>query len=304
METYCFKIGGVVQKITSDFRIPLFETSRFSLFKSEHSIPNSTFNFCHIDQEAHHESLLTVQDKNLLSRSIGFPECWFTSKAFFFPKIYNVIRECLSFPESLFIDLRWNRILIQNFQKNDFYIFFSPEKKNILNHRTFLAGFRNILWSAFPSYSSMLMHGASVVIENKAALFLASDGGGKTTTVSKFHADQILNDDHIVIKKDENYIKIHSTPFGTIFNGNKSVPLRAIFLIHKSNSFKIAMARPYSVLEYIWSEHLINSTILPKRVRLDLFNLLFNIVMHVPTYDLYLKKGEIDFQVLSQVMSV
>ncbi|MCX6558539.1 MAG: hypothetical protein NTW95_14095 [Candidatus Aminicenantes bacterium] len=304
MEVYYQRLGGLQQKIVSDIKIPLLETEKFSQYYCRKENFRAIFYFFLLDQNSHHISRLTKLEKEALSKSIGFPKRWLESKALCFPQIREVIQNCLIFPELSFIDLSWKRILIQNFNTNEFYVFYPLEKEKTFSDIAFLAGFRNLIWGSFPKYSSMLMHGASVIIKKKAALFLAPDEGGKTTTISQFNKENILNDDQIVLKKNKKGIHIHATPFGTISCGNKSAPLGGIFLIHKSHFFRIKKANPQKILEFIWNEHMINSIIIPKKMRIDLFNLLYEVVKQTPVYNLYLKKGEVDQKTISQSLQI
>lgn len=293
-ELYQLKIGGLRQSIFSDIRIPLLKTNKFLKYSFKNKSCSAKIYFSLLQQSSKHNSPLTIIEKEALLKTIGFPKMWLESKALCYPQIRAAIQNCLIYPELSYISLCWNRIFIQNFDTNEFYIFYPPEKQKIFNDPAFLAGFRNSIWGIYPKYSSMLIHGASVIIKNKAALFLAPDEGGKTTTISHFDKENVLSDDQIVLSKNNKEINIYSTPFGTISPGNKFAPLGGIFLIHKAPFFRIEKANPKKLLEFIWNEHLMNSIIIPQKMRIELFTILYETVKQIPIYDIYLKKGEID----------
>jgi hypothetical protein len=300
VEFYSYRIGGLQQKIVSDIKFPLLESIKFLPFCAGRIKQDATYYFEKFNPHSSNLSSLSNSEKKALSKTIGFPKRWLENETLKSDQIREVVNKCLVFPEFSYIGLCWNRILIQNFNTNEFYFFYPQQKLKSLHNATFLAGFRNSIWGGFAKYSAMLTHGAAAIIKGKAVLFLASDEGGKTTTVSQFDKKDILNDDQLLLRKRRNKITIHSTPFGTVSCGPASAPLGGIFLIHKSPFFKIEKADPKKIVEFIWNEHMINSIIIPKQIRSALFDLLCETVKQNPVYNLFLKKGELDMEAIGK----
>jgi hypothetical protein len=133
-------------------------------------------------------------------------------------------------------------------------------------------------------FNAFIVHSSAVVRNGKAALFLAHDGGGKTTVARQVPFNDILGDDQVLLRKQNGGIFAHSTPWNKITSGPVSAPLGAIFLIEKSNRFKLIPLGPKEVIEYLWNEHYYFTDKLPKQSRVDSFILLCEMVNQVPLY--------------------
>jgi hypothetical protein len=133
-------------------------------------------------------------------------------------------------------------------------------------------------------FDAFIVHSAAVVRNGKAAMFLAQSGGGKTTVTRQASINDVLGDDHIMLRKQNGEIFAHSTPWNRITSGPVSAPLGAIFLLEKSDLFELNPIKPIEVIEFLWNEHIYFTDKLPKHSRIQAFNFLCEIVNRTPLY--------------------
>ncbi len=179
------------------------------------------------------------------------------------------------------IEAREDLFSLSDFE-NNVHIAFIPEPKLEIRKKI------NISFNSFASFSfsfsTVLIHSAGIIRKNKAALFLAEDGGGKTTIAKLVEQNAVLSDDQVAIRKEGNTFFAHSTPWGRIVNGPQAVPLGALFKLEKSQKFSIELISSKLLIAFIWDE-LSNSTCqLPLINRIAAFNLISDIVHAVPCF--------------------
>ncbi len=99
--------------------------------------------------------------------------------------------------------------------------------------------------NVLPHYSAFLMHGAAIAKDGYSYLFTAPSGVGKTTRVNLWKEEYpdsiILNGDKPIIKVTESEVLACGSPWcgKEGINANIMVPLRAIFLLERSNEDSI-----------------------------------------------------------------
>lgn len=140
------------------------------------------------------------------------------------------------------------------------------------------------------SLDGMLIHSSVVTFENRAYLFSANCGVGKSTHTHLWTQyiknTEILNDDKPAIRKiDGEYIA-----FGTPFSGkydessNIGVPVGAIIFIERSKENKIRKISPAEVIPLIYQQTTQPVTS-PKHMNI-LFGFLDGLLKTVPAYKL------------------
>lgn len=145
-------------------------------------------------------------------------------------------------------------------------------------------------YNALPVFGGMLLHSSAVVYENKAYLFSAASGTGKSTHtqlwLKQFDGSYILNDDKPAIMKTDNGIFAYGTPFSgkTDWNVNKGIPLQAICALERGEKNTIEPLPPDEALFWI-----MNQTVRPyEEERMSqMLDVLDEVINQVPTYKLY-----------------
>lgn len=302
-ETYYFCIGGINIEIKTDTPIPLIEQKIYRQFQSNKTIPHVSHNIIQHQLKQSVLPPLNEEECNILLRIVGFNSRWINNPILRSPQIREVISDCYKNPDLSYIEMAWNRIIIQNFAKNKFHYFYPLCSKYKFSNQLFIAGLRNLLNVSFPSFCGILIHSSGVKIGNKGALFLAPDEGGKTTIVKKHAPEIILSDDQILVSEEKDNYYMSSTPFGTMSCGLHKLKIGGIFLLKKSDTTSICQTESNDVLKFIWDEHFLQIMKYPKLLRLNLFNMLYQMCHQIPTYCLSFPKSGINLEMLSELMS-
>ena len=117
-----------------------------------------------------------------------------------------------------------------------------------------------LLMIGFYSYISLqdtlLMHASAVCHQEKAIVFTASSGVGKTTQAelwAKYKGGTILNGDKVFLKREEDGIHAWGSPWkgSSPYGENASAPLRAIVVLEQAEENSIQKLEGLDVLEYV-----------------------------------------------------
>ena len=147
----------------------------------------------------------------------------------------------------------------------------------------------SVFYNALPDFGGFLLHSSAVVYENKAYLFTAPSGTGKSTHtqlwLKNFEGSYILNDDKPAIKLEDDKFLSYGTPFSgkTDWNVNTSVPLQAICILERGEKNEIEKVSPEEALFVI-----LNQTCRPyDEDKMDkLLTILDKLIEKVPVYRL------------------
>ena len=145
-------------------------------------------------------------------------------------------------------------------------------------------------YNALPAFKGMLLHSSAVVYENKAYLFSAASGTGKSTHtqlwLKQFEGAYILNDDKPAIVLTDKGILAYGTPFSgkTDWNVNEGIPLQAICALERGATNTIEPLDSGEALFWI-----MNQTIRPyEEERMSqMLDVLDEVITRVPTYKLH-----------------
>ncbi len=148
----------------------------------------------------------------------------------------------------------------------------------------------------------LLLHGAGLIRNQVVLVFLASDGGGKTTLIRHNTGHSILNDDQVFFAFSHKNSIVYSTPFGTISHGQISAPLGAFFFIIKSKNFSIQRIENQELLRSLWQDNHEVYNVLPQNMKKRLFHLLSNLAFSAPLFALNTYYGEIDWDQVDKVL--
>lgn len=144
-------------------------------------------------------------------------------------------------------------------------------------------------YNLLPEFGGFLLHSSAVVYENKAYLFTAPSGTGKSTHtqlwLKNFEGSYILNDDKPAIKLEDGKVMAYGTPFSgkTDWNVNKCVPLQAICILGRGEKNEIEKVPPEEALFVI-----LDQTCRPYDAdKMDkLLTILDKVISEVPVYRL------------------
>jgi len=302
VEIYFFCIGGINIEIKTDVPIPLIKQKNYKQFQLNKVIPQVILKIIQSQSKPSIIPPLNKKECDILLKTVGFNSRWLKNPILRSSQIRKALSDCYENPDLVYIEMAGNRVIIQNFAKKSFYYFYSPSSKYKFSNQLFIAGLRNLLNVSFPPFCGILVHSSGIKIGDSGALFLAPDGGGKTTIIKKHPSDIILSDDQIVLSgKNGNYY-MSSTPFGTMTCGPLCTKIGGIFLLKKSSKTSIRPIASNEILKFIWNEHFSQIMKYPKPLRINLFNMLYQICHKTPTYNLFFPKSGINLEILNEVM--
>lgn len=145
-------------------------------------------------------------------------------------------------------------------------------------------------YNALVHFNGMLLHSSCVVYEDKAYLFSAPCGTGKSTHtqlwLKRFPGAYILNDDKPAIRITDKGVYAFGTPFSgkTSQNVNKAAPIRGICIIGRDSTNHVESVDPDDALFNI-----LNQTVRPSAED-DMSKMLTTldaVLKQVPVYRLY-----------------
>lgn len=142
---------------------------------------------------------------------------------------------------------------------------------------------------------ALILHGAGLIRNGKAYIFLASDEGGKSTLIKKNFENFIMNDDQIYYEIIKNSLMAFSTPFGKLSHGPNGAKVAAFFYITKSKSFSLKRKTKESLINSLWVDNINFFTSLPKEMKIKAFHLLTDISRSAPVFELQADHGQLDW---------
>ena len=88
---------------------------------------------------------------------------------------------------------------------------------------------------------TLLIHGSSIVINNKGYVFIGQSGAGKSTIIKNATSGKVLSDDTAILRKISNTWYIYRSPFdmNTTLSTVNRIILSGIFIIKKSKKESI-----------------------------------------------------------------
>ncbi|UPA31252.1 hypothetical protein L0P85_03710 [Terrisporobacter glycolicus] len=120
------------------------------------------------------------------------------------------------------------------------------------------------LEKVFIKYNSFILHSSFIIDDNKAILFSAPSGTGKSTQASmwnKYRNSSIINGDRSLIKKEEGSWISYGLPFSgsSEYCKNKRAKIKAIVLLEQSKINSIELCNKSYAIKQLFGEISVNS---------------------------------------------
>lgn len=222
------------------------------------------------------------------------------SELLLFSIVYEYLKTNIYDNSYISIEINKRSITFMNFRKNELHTFYQE------NQRKFLKKTRpgwHVFANFLPLFDAIMIHSSAVIIENKAALFIAPDEGGKTTIVELLQEKYpIITDDQNIIRKENDKYYCYGTPWGLYTNKSAKAEIGGIFLIEKSDKFKLTPLNSNYIFAFLCREHYANFTYLRDEGRKKYFRLLSDICSKFPAYKLQFPKNYVDGDAIDRAM--
>lgn len=154
-----------------------------------------------------------------------------------------------------------------------------------------------------PQFSAAMFHSSSVCRGDRVAVFLAPDGGGKTTSATLAPEETILCDDQNIVRREEGRWMVYGTPWGRYMNSQMNGPLGGLFMLEKAGHFELTPVTPLDGLRGLWQEHSGYYELIPPEMRLQAVMFLQHLCHEIPLYRLRFPKNCLDWGAVDAVMS-
>jgi hypothetical protein len=291
-----YRQSGLTVRIESDISMTVFRLNIFDHFLTNntdadilyrfHSIPSDTMTLPPPDE---------IEMDEVLNCSLLFYHSPFLQS----PVVRSCLRQGYGRPEQVQFVIRPYSVMIYDYENRREDIFFTEEAARRYSRVKVEPA---LYGSFFPTFSKLMIHAAGIRRGDVAALFLAPDGGGKTTIARLVPPQTVLSDDHVLLHRDRGIITASGTPWGLITNNIENVPLGGLFLIEHGERFELIPAAPQEMLEYLWVEHRGAFFGLIKRYKTWIFSFLSEICFSLPVYRIRFAQDYIDWDKIDAAM--
>lgn len=298
--TTTYRIAGIAFRIDSDLLLHDLHNSSFDQFRSDDAKPDVVCRVRGVNGWLPTCDCLTEGELKFLKNCVRYPLKDLENPLLCLPSVRARLsaRTIQSAPIS--IEIRDSSLTVFDFAEKELEAFYQADFAQILSRSRIGPGF----FAPFlPVYSAAMVHSSALVHRGSAALFLAADGGGKTTLMEHSIDDEILSDDQIVLREEQGVIMAHGTPWGSYVNSNVSAQVGGLFLLEQAERFELIPVETANVLEYLWNEHALYRLLLPQHLRKRTFELFHRACKQAPMYLLRFSKNEIDWHAIYGAMA-
>ena len=139
----------------------------------------------------------------------------------------------------------------------------------------------------------IILHGSGLIFKEKGYLFVGHSDAGKTTLVRLFHQHaKILNDDRIIVRKEDGKFYLYGTPW----HGDLSlvapdrVPLEAILFLNQAKENKVERTEGLEAFKRLYGCTI--KALVTERWTKNALDICQDLSREVPCYNLHFDKTE------------
>ena len=249
-----YKIAGIVIKVIGE-EINLIEELEYQRFETSCKNENYTVNFRIVNELGSCQGTITYQDEQNIIYDDGK---------------YRYVN---------------NRFLIKKISDNYYNVFIKKNCNEISIRYLFNAmGFDALL----AKEKKLILHASFIAFQNKAILFSAPSGTGKSTQADLWQkyvrGVEIINGDRAIIGIEDNGVKAYGLPFcGTSkITLNQSFNLSTIVILRQGNINKLIELAAKDGYKYLYSQ--VNWIGWDKKLQINILDLLEKVVNSIKIY--------------------
>jgi hypothetical protein len=324
MPEYSLNIGGLNHRIKSDFSIKNIEKNIFKQFHVKDSISDIQFEYIGIENESLRLPTLTNNEKSIISNFLFPPyigrgvlvipplvshvedlsdaikkiKSPFDAPLFQSEMVRSRIFSLAPKADHVLLLIHLFSIVIFDFSKPLAQIYYLRDRSKMFNNDNLENGIRRLFTAFLPNFNRVMLHSSGIVRDGKAFLFFAPDEGGKTTVIKSATQGTFLSDDRNILHLAKNKILAFSTPWGSMHTAPAKAELGGVFLLIKSEKFKLTRIKASTMLQYLWNEHIHSWNFLPKLSRIKAFNILSSICQATPAFKMNFSRDFVDWDAI------
>lgn len=261
--SYYFKVADIVIHIKIPFEIDIRDESKDFIYKYNNKNQDVLIDFVEIRKNIKTDGDLVFKNTiNIYNTSIGlvhefYPAPGISPYAWLIPK------------SKVYYELRYLKGKEKYFEYS----------KNILEGIS--------IEKILNNYDTFMLHSSFIKYNNKAILFSAPSGTGKSTQAdlwNKYENAAIINGDRTGIRKIGDKWTAYGLPFAgssRIFK-NKKAPISHIIILRKGKENKLKRLSPREAFIKIYSETTIHTW--DKEFQNNIVNMITDLVQNIPVY--------------------
>jgi len=301
-------IAGVRFLSESDERLPRLWAHPFSLFRAPIPQVDVVNRFWRVNRTDQGSSASDGEWDELLTRGLHATYRARGGRLAGIPELVSWLRHTLV-PGAVHAWMDADQLVVRDFQHCRIDYLYSdhlgyekhPHEAEIAE-KTVAASLRSLFATFLPVFDGLAIHSSGVVLRERAVLFLGTDGGGKSTVVQQAEGLPVLNDDHVVVRKEGSTILAHATPLSVLTDGPASASVGLLLVLRKGQRFSLHPANRIHLLECLLAEHEKYTFFLPVSLKQRAFNLLADLCLRTPSYIMEFEKDHVDWAALSDLL--
>jgi hypothetical protein len=304
------RIAGINFRTESNSPLPGFQEGLFEkYFRVSAGVPDVYHRIRKVPAESLVMPAPVGDERSSLSTCATYLSDGLESNLLRSPEVRGRLRACLNQRETVHIWLDKEIVIIRDFATRELDLFYSDKfgklvqryKAHMPDHYV-TSNFRIVFSSFLPCFSAVLVHSSGVIRNGVAAIFLAPDGGGKTTLLRHSMGVPILDDDQVIFRKNGHTVMAHGTPLGCLTSGPYQAKIGGLFLLEKASHFELVPLNPADVMQILWTEHRGVTCFLPKSLKVAAFDVFNDACHQAPLYRLRFPQDYVDWNAIDAAM--
>ena len=310
MILFTHRIAGIVFRTEMNVRLPIIGAGPLEKFRINDRIP-------HVKQRIHKivdggfssSSHLTSKS----GKPIDFDNLSSLPKSnhavIEFPLVRDRLNTAMKSAGQMVVGIDDHQAIVKDYKRCELDFFYTeklwgynPTRRICMADIRVAADLRHIFNTFMPCFYSLMIHSSGILRGNKVVVFLAPSGGGKTTVVINSKKNLVLSDDQVVLSKEGGLIEAHSSPFGRFTSGPCSGRLSGLFLLEKSDRFRLSPMGSQDMLQCIWSSNPDYFLLFPRELKMRAFGILSDACRQAHTYKMEFPKDHIDWDAIDAAM--
>jgi hypothetical protein len=298
---YTYYLGGITFQVESDLRLADFLRDKFLHFASSSTQPDVRcwirgVDLCIFGASDDDPSLIEALIHWLPREAVSRPGPLLRS-----PGVKAVLRDALAHPDAVQMELRATSITITNLVRRRMDIFYQRGSPHFTHGTRHLSS--GMILPFLPALDAALLHSSGIVCRGVGGLFLAPDGGGKTTLIGLIRpGDDVITDDQNLVHKMGDRFYASGLPWCRVLGSTDPHPLGGLFFLEKAAAFDLISLRPMDALERIALDPQNTFGPLPRAFRFRAALLRVEIVRQVPAYRLRFTQDYVDWDAVTAAM--
>jgi hypothetical protein len=296
------RIAGITFRTETDIKAFFVQNDSYDQFLVGGLKPDVYHRICVIDRETLTLPALSKKEKERISRCVCLPDDDLDVPPLRSPVVRDRLNSCLSRPEQVGLELKIFSVIIRDHVDRTVDFFYTSDSSETLKGPRLEPMFRRMFASFLSAFSAVMIHSSGLIRDGRAALFLAPDEGGKTTVLEQSIDGTILCDDQIVLRREDDTVMAHGTPWGHLSGGPQAAKVGAFFLLEKAPQFELIPLKALDAVEYFLKEHLFYRAFLPKNLRSEALEVIIDACHQAPVYLMRFPEDYVDWDAIDAAM--